>query len=266
MGADGIRLWMDQFFYFTLPKYVISDVLASSLPPAAANPYHRRASLRFLGTPQPSKYSLPIFCWVAACPALPPHGTSGAHRHNPARLLDRPFRKAGRYNDGRRGAVLRSTKSFENTVELRDAADGSLIAEVRDPGERIAAFVFNPAGDRVATGAGNGRVQIWDAANGRALAELRGGNGSMWRLAFAPDGGQLAAASLDGAVWRWPIQAAQLDAAALIAWRQIVACACGLRPSARKPFCPRRPKWCAASPRPNPATGSRRTPSKRCCN
>jgi hypothetical protein len=125
--------------------------------------------------------------------------------------------------DGRRLAVLRSTKSFEQTVELRDAADGRLIAELRDSGERVAAFVFNPAGDRLVTGAGNGRVRFWNAADGRAMAELRGGSGSIWKLAFDPDGRHLAAASLDGAVWRWPTRAAQLDAAALIAWRQIAS-------------------------------------------
>jgi WD40 repeat protein len=124
--------------------------------------------------------------------------------------------------DGRRLAVLHSTKSFEQTVELRGTADGRLIAELRDPGERVATFAFSPAGDRVATGAGNGRVRLWDAVDGGALAELRGGKGSMWKLAFDPDGRQLTAASLDGAVWRWPIQAVQFDAAALIAWRQIV--------------------------------------------
>ena len=65
---------------------------------------------------------------------------------------------------------------------------------------------FQPHGNHLAVGAGDGAVRLWDAAGDEPVAVLRGHEDQVLDVAFSPDGTQLASAGVDGTVRLWDVQ------------------------------------------------------------
>jgi WD40 repeat protein/serine/threonine protein kinase len=67
----------------------------------------------------------------------------------------------------------------------------------------VAAIVFSPAGDRLASAGHDRTILLWDAATGELLRTIRGHTDAVYALAYSPDGRRLVSASWDRTLKLW---------------------------------------------------------------
>jgi hypothetical protein len=90
--------------------------------------------------------------------------------------------------DGGRVATVDSN----GPVQIRDAATGQELCQIRGHVKGTRMACFSPDGRRLATVGNDEAVRVWDVATGQEVLALRGGT---HRVRFSPDGKRLAAAS-----------------------------------------------------------------------
>ncbi|MFI5458601.1 MAG: protein kinase [Isosphaerales bacterium] len=88
-------------------------------------------------------------------------------------------------------------------VQLWDAATGTAVRTLTDPGSQINAVAFLPDGSRIATACEDRTVKLWDTDTGQNVFVLRGHTASVLAVAFSPDGHKLASGSVDATVRIW---------------------------------------------------------------
>lgn len=76
-------------------------------------------------------------------------------------------------------------------------------------GDDMTALVWNPAGDRLASGHHDGSIHIWNAATEENLNTFQGGTSAVISLAWSPDGSRLASSSYDSTIKIWTINTGQ---------------------------------------------------------
>ncbi|WP_437913721.1 pentapeptide repeat-containing protein [Sorangium sp. So ce302] len=116
------------------------------------------------------------------------------------------------------GATLRGAK----LVGARGVAAASLVAEgaapprpsgadlMWIPASSCNAVAWNPSGDLLATGHGDGSVRLWDVVSGRAIRGIAGHLGPVNSVAFSPDGRTLASGSDDSSVRLWKVESGRV--------------------------------------------------------
>jgi WD40 repeat protein len=65
------------------------------------------------------------------------------------------------------------------------------------------AVAFQPRGQFLATGHGDGSITLWDLARGRKQRTLKGHTGQVRSWKFTPDGKTLVSSAVDGTIRRW---------------------------------------------------------------
>jgi len=94
-------------------------------------------------------------------------------------------------------------------VTVWDVATGAKVRTLRVPTGDWRGYpraAFQPHGNCLDVGAGDGAVRLWDAAGDGPVAVLRGHEELVLDVAFSPDGTQLASAGVDGTVRLWDLQ------------------------------------------------------------
>ncbi|MDP6445466.1 MAG: protein kinase, partial [Pirellulaceae bacterium] len=93
-------------------------------------------------------------------------------------------------------------------VRVHDSASLSVSFSLPTPaGSEIHNGVaFQPGGDLLAAGGGDGVVRVWDTVERSLVSELRGHEGPVHDVAFSPDGKWLASTGFDSATRVWDIQ------------------------------------------------------------
>jgi WD40 repeat protein/DNA-binding SARP family transcriptional activator len=101
-----------------------------------------------------------------------------------------------------------------STGEVLTLASTGVEILTYDEDEKLPAprAAWSPAGDRIATGGGDGTVQVWDASAssptyGENLLTLTGHTDQIQHLAWSPDGSRIATASMDGTARIWDASA-----------------------------------------------------------
>jgi len=69
--------------------------------------------------------------------------------------------------------------------------------------DSVLSLAFSPDGERLATGASDGRVRVWSTRDGALLATGEGHAAEVWALAFSPDGSRLVSGSDDRTARVW---------------------------------------------------------------
>jgi WD40 repeat protein len=91
-------------------------------------------------------------------------------------------------------------------VELRSAADLTILATLSGHATDISALAFSPDGSLLASGAQDDTlIRLWDVDAARELRSLEGHAGWIRSLAFSPDGSLLASGSTDQSVIIWDV-------------------------------------------------------------
>ncbi|MGO9270375.1 MAG: choice-of-anchor D domain-containing protein [Terriglobia bacterium] len=90
---------------------------------------------------------------------------------------------------------LVASASTDQTVKLRSAVDGTLIASLTGHTDSVNALAFSPDGDMLATGSSDHTIRIWRTSDFTLLNTLTGHTQAVQALAFSPDGSLLASGS-----------------------------------------------------------------------
>ena len=99
--------------------------------------------------------------------------------------------------------------SWDNTVQLWDAADGRFVYIHADHASWINAVAWSPNSTRLASASNDGTVQVWDANTGREVFTNRtfftydGHRDDVKAVAWSPDGTRLASGGHDAMVRVW---------------------------------------------------------------
>ena len=101
--------------------------------------------------------------------------------------------------DGRRIA----SGSFDNTVQVWDAADGRHIYTYRGHSSFVYTVAWSPDGRRIASSSWDKTVQVWDAADGGNVLQYGGHKDHVDAVAWSPDGRRIASGSPDKTVQIW---------------------------------------------------------------
>jgi WD40 repeat protein len=91
-------------------------------------------------------------------------------------------------------------------VKLYDIERRRERLELKGHKGQVAAVVFSPDGETVATGSWDCTVKLWDVASGRERATFKWDIGRVYCLAYAPDGLRLAAGGDVGKVVVWDME------------------------------------------------------------
>jgi WD40 repeat protein len=106
--------------------------------------------------------------------------------------------------DGRRIA----SGSWDNTVQVWNAADGRNVYTYRGHSAPVTAVAWSPDGKRIASGAWDDTVQVWnsttvwDSTTGSMYVTYRGHSSAVRSVAWSPDGKFIASGD-DGTVQVW---------------------------------------------------------------
>jgi WD40 repeat protein len=92
----------------------------------------------------------------------------------------------------------------DGTAVIWDAAGARKLHVLRGGQDRVAAVVFSPDGQTLATGH-HAEARLWDVATGLPLATLAGYEQAILSAAFSPDGKTLAALGSDGVAQLWSV-------------------------------------------------------------
>src|SRR5258707_6539367 len=96
-----------------------------------------------------------------------------------------------------------ATASYDKTVRVWDASNGSTILTYRGHWDRVQASAWSPDGKRIASASDDGTVQVWDAATGQHFLTYRSHTNAVTVVAWSPDGKRIASASDDKTVQGW---------------------------------------------------------------
>src|SRR6266436_3519072 len=102
------------------------------------------------------------------------------------------------------GGTQIATASYDKTVRVWDASQGSSIITYRGHWDRVQAVAWSPDGRRIASAGDDGTVQVWEAATGQHVLTYRGHANAVSALAWSPDGRRIASGSEDKSVQVWP--------------------------------------------------------------
>ena len=93
----------------------------------------------------------------------------------------------------------------DNTVQVRDRTDSSVIVTLKGETESIKRIAFSPDGSTLAAG-DDDLVQLWDTTTGDHLFTLTGHTRSISSLAFSPDSTKLVSGSWDKTIRVWDVE------------------------------------------------------------
>ncbi len=107
------------------------------------------------------------------------------------------------------GKTLASSgDEWDSNIRLWDVQTGELLKTLKKRivfDDRIVnSVVFNPDGDIIASGSGNGTIRLWNANTGNFIKYLVGHTKSVNSVAFSPNGKTLISAGVDG-VCLWDV-------------------------------------------------------------
>lgn len=119
-----------------------------------------------------------------------------------------------------------TTASYDKTVRIWYAANGSSLLVYRGHFERVNAVAWSPNGTRIASASDDRTVQIWDATSGKQLLIFKGHSEKVTALAWSPDGLRIASASMDKTAQVWDsatgrtlfVQRGHSDGVAAVSW------------------------------------------------
>jgi len=100
------------------------------------------------------------------------------------------------------GKLLTVRAENKSVLQIRDGANGQLIASLVGHTGDIAAAAFSPDGRTIST-AGDRTVRIWEIPSGKAIAVLAGHTGNVEYVAFSPDGKKLLSTADDKTIRVW---------------------------------------------------------------
>ncbi|WP_158261428.1 MULTISPECIES: SHD1 domain-containing protein [Pirellulaceae] len=102
--------------------------------------------------------------------------------------------------------IVTTSKTTNETIQVWNAADGQLMANLPSDAEGMTRVAFSHNGRMFATGGGRGRVIVWDAKTLQPLAECEGQSEEIYAMAFSWKDDRLAVASRDrtASVWSVP--------------------------------------------------------------
>jgi WD40 repeat protein len=101
--------------------------------------------------------------------------------------------------DGRRLALAEAG----GPIQVRDAADGRLIATLTGHTGWAHGMSFSADGTRLASAGADNTVKIWDVESGQDLLTLRGHKANAVAVALSPDGNYIASADVEGNIRIW---------------------------------------------------------------
>ncbi len=90
-------------------------------------------------------------------------------------------------------------------VEIRETANGKLIASLTGHAGAIVATAFSPDGKTLATVAEDGIVKLWETATWQEFANIRRETKIIFSIEFSPDGSKLLICGRDDAVHVWDV-------------------------------------------------------------
>ena len=100
-------------------------------------------------------------------------------------------------------ATTLATGSWDRTVRIWNALNGSLVRTLTGHTEWVSSVAFSPDGSRLASASGDKTVRIWDTSNWTLLRTLTGHTQEVNVVAFSPDGRLLASGSHDDTIRIW---------------------------------------------------------------
>jgi len=103
--------------------------------------------------------------------------------------------------DGKRIA----SGSFDKTVKVWDAADGTELMTLQGHEDRVGPVSFSPDGRKIASGSKDTTIKLWDAESGSELMTLHGHGEGIRSVVFSFDGKRIVSSSPDGAIKVWDI-------------------------------------------------------------
>jgi WD40 repeat protein/serine/threonine protein kinase len=107
--------------------------------------------------------------------------------------------------DGR----LLASASHDRTIQIRDAANGSLLRIIPAHDDAVYALAFSPDGCRLASAGWDKMIKLWDPDTGAPLMSLGPQEKEVYRLAMSPDGRYLASTTVAATLRIWDLQSGQ---------------------------------------------------------
>jgi WD40 repeat protein len=104
-----------------------------------------------------------------------------------------------------------ASASYDGTVQLWDAMDGSPRMTFLGHVGKVEAVAFAPGGSTLASGGWDGTVRSWDMATGKLLQTVKAHDGRVCSVAFGPQGRQLASGGVDKTVKIWDCTSGRLE-------------------------------------------------------
>jgi WD40 repeat protein len=88
-----------------------------------------------------------------------------------------------------------ATLPDDQTVQVWNASDGSLLFIYREHSSDVASVAWSPDGQRIASGFLDDTVQIWNASDGSNVFTYKGHSSNMFSAAWSPNGQRIASGS-----------------------------------------------------------------------
>lgn len=106
--------------------------------------------------------------------------------------------------------TLVAVDNADHGINLRNAADGSLIRTFTGHTMELTEIAFSPDGSKLASSSQDENVTIWDVQTGEALFTLTEPEYWVMNVEFSPDGSLLAASTFNGFVHLWDASSGEL--------------------------------------------------------